>query len=228
MTPDATGAVPAAPTLDRWRRTWRELGVATPDDALYHQVMARYAEPHRTYHNASHLGDCLAGLDPVRAQAAHPAEVELALWFHDAVYEARSHDNEDRSAAWARTACRTAGVPAGVADRVGALVLVTRHDATPVGADAGIIADVDLAILGAPPERFDAYERQIRQEYAWVPAQFYRRERRKILQGFLDRPTIFHTAHFFRERERAARDNLRRAIQRLGGPPRPDRTDHRD
>jgi len=197
------------------------LGVPTPDDALYRQLIGRYAEPHRKYHNARHLGECLAGLAPVRAEAAHPGEVELALWFHDAVYDARSQDNEERSADWARTACRQAGLPAEVADRVGGLVIATRHDAVPQSGDARIIADIDLSILGAAPARFDEYERQIRQEYAWVPAQFFRRERRRILEGFLDRPRIFHSMHFFQSLESAARDNLRRSITRLAGSSRP-------
>jgi predicted metal-dependent HD superfamily phosphohydrolase len=47
------------------------------------------------------------------------------------------------------------------------LILATRHDVSPPGGDAALLVDVDLAILGSPAERFDEYERQVRQEYSW-------------------------------------------------------------
>lgn len=201
-------------TLEQWRATWQALGVAPPGDQLFRQVLDRYTEPQRAYHDTSHLDDCLALLPSLRSEALHPAEVELALWFHDAVYDPRAPDNEHRSAEWARSASLEAGLPPEVAERIAALVLATRHDAAPDGADARVIADVDLAILAADPERFDQYERQIRQEYAWVPAPVFRRERRRILEGFLARTRIFHTGHLA-AREAAARENLRRSIRRL-------------
>ncbi len=205
-------------TIEQWRAAWQALGVSPPGDALFQQVMDRYSEPYRVYHNAGHLDECLALLPAVRSEALHPAEVELALWFHDAIYDPRAPDNEHRSAQWARAACLDAGLAEEVAGRVGTLVLATRHEAAPDSdsADARVMADIDLAILGADPARFQEYERRIRQEYAWVPAQFFRRERRRILEGFLARPRIFHTRHFS-TREAAARENLRRAIRRLGG-----------
>lgn len=204
-------------SLEQWRAAWRAIGARTPPgEALFRQVMDRYAEPHRSYHTAAHLDECLALLPALRPEAHRPAEVELALWFHDAVYDPRAPDNEHRSAEWARAACREAGLPAEVAGRVAELVLATRHDAPPGSTDARVIADVDLAILAAGPDRFDEYERQVRQEYSWVPEPRFRRERRRILEGFLARPRIFHTGSLA-PREAAARENLRRSIRRLEG-----------
>lgn len=205
------------PTTDQWRLAWQALGARTPDEALFHQLIGCYSEPDRWYHNARHLDDCLAKLSLVRTEAAHSAEIELALWFHDAVYDARAHDSEQRSADWGRAACLEADLAPAVADRIRALVLATRHDAVPQGGDDRIIVDIDLSILGAAPDRFDEYEHQIRQEYSWVPAQFFRRERRRILEGFLARPRIFSTDYFVGACEAQARANLRRSIKRLGG-----------
>lgn len=205
------------PTIDQWRLAWQTLGVANPDVALFHDLIGRYSEPRRAYHNTRHLDECLAQLPAVRSEATHPEEIELALWFHDAVYEMEAHDNEARSAGLVRAACLEAGLSPEVADRVHALVLATRHDAAPRDADARIIADIDLSILGAAPNRFDEYEHQIRQEYAWVPAQFFRRERRKILEGILVRPRIYGTEYFLKTSEARARENLWRSIKRLGG-----------
>jgi predicted metal-dependent HD superfamily phosphohydrolase len=77
------------------------------------------------------------------------------------------------------------------------------------------LIDVDLAILGAPAERFDEYEQQVRAEYSWVPGVLFKRKRREILEGFLRRPTVYSTEHFRGRYEVAARANLSRSIHQL-------------
>ena len=198
------------PSLERWGETWRQLHGAA-DPKLYDQLMARYGEPHRKYHTARHLEECFQKLDEVGAERP---EVELALWFHDAIYDTRRQDNEQKSADWARASALQAGVAREAAERVHELIMTTRHEAIPSGADAELLIDVDLSILGAAPERFDEYERQIREEYGWVPAFVFRRKRAEILEGFLARPSIFSTVHFRSRYERQARDNLARSLKK--------------
>lgn len=205
------------PHLDQWRKMWRELGAATCDDSLFHKLIAHYSEAHRSYHTPQHLDECFAKWQEVASVAAHPREIELALWFHDAVYDVKRQDNEERSAKWAQSASREAGLSVAAAERVHAMVMATRHNAVPEDADAQILVDIDLSILGAGPERFDEYERQIREEYAWVPTILFRRKRRKILEQFIERPRIFNTEHFFTTLEVRARGNLERSIRQLGG-----------
>ena len=77
------------------------------------------------------------------------------------------------------------------------------------------LLDVDLAILGAPASIFDAYEAQVRAEYAAVPETDFRKGRRNILEGFLARNPIFHTPYFTALCELQARANLKRSIHRL-------------
>ena len=191
------------------------LGVARPDERLFAEVMRRYAEPHRSYHTTLHLDECFAKLDEARQQADRFYEIELALWFHDAVYDVRGSDNEERSASWAQAAVSAAGLDTTVDVRVRDLILATRHDVSPPGGDAALLVDVDLAILGSPAERFDEYERQVRQEYAWVPEFLFKRKRREILEGFLRRPALYNTEQFRSRYEAAARDNLTRSIHQL-------------
>ncbi|KRA45128.1 hypothetical protein [Pseudoxanthomonas sp. Root630] len=193
-----------------WQRAWAGIGAVGEGDALFARLTAAYAEPQRHYHTLQHLGECLTAFDNVHAHAGHPHEVELALWFHDAIYDIKGHDNEERSADWARDALRDAGVPAAAAQRVHDLVMATRHTAVPSGHDEQLLVDIDLSILGAARVRFDEYEQQIRKEYAYVPGFLFRRKRREILKGFLDRPAIYSTPHFHDALEARARDNLRR------------------
>ncbi len=195
-----------------WQHAWAGIGASGEGGALREDVLARHAEPQRHYHTQQHLGECLAAFDGARESAERPHEVELALWFHDAVYDVKRHDNEQRSADWARAALLDAGVDADAAQRVHTLVMATRHTAVPEGRDATLLVDIDLSILGAERPRFDEYERQIRQEYAYVPGFLFRRKRREILKGFLDRPAIYGTPHFHDALERRARENLARAL----------------
>jgi len=181
---------------------------------LHEDLVAAYGEPHRRYHTLQHLDECLEHLDNMRGLAERPDEIELALWFHDAVYDVRRHDNEERSADWACERLSAAGAFSDVVNRVRSLILATDHRSPPQGRDAEIMVDIDLAILGAEPARFEEYERQIREEYDWVAEDVFRRERGKILVGFLARPRIFRTDHFCERFEARARDNIARAIRR--------------
>ncbi len=193
-----------------WQRAWTGIGAAGEGGALFAQLKAAHAEPQRHYHTLQHLGECLSAFDDARALAEHPHEVELALWFHDAIYDVKGHDNEQRSAGWARDALLAAGVAAEAAQRVHGLVMATRHTAVPVGRDEQVLVDIDLSILAAERTRFDEYEQQIRKEYACVPGFLFRRKRREILRGFLERPAIYSTPHFHEALEARARENLRR------------------
>lgn len=197
-----------------WQRAWAAMG-ARPPAGLLDTLLASYRQPQRHYHTQEHLQECLEHFGAARALALHPGEVELALWFHDAIYDPKGHDNEMRSADWARRELRAAGADAGVTERVHALVLATRHHAAPTGPDEQLLVDIDLAILGAPPERFAAYDAQVRQEYAWVPGWLYRRKRRAVLHDFLARGALYATDHFRDRLEQQARENLRAALQRL-------------
>lgn len=203
--------------LSRWTRLWQRLGAGGDGRAVFVGLAAAYAEPTRAYHTAQHIEDCLALLDDSRALAERPDEIEAAIWFHDAVYVPLRSDNEERSAELARTSLLRAEVDADVANRIRTLILETRHETSPGEPDAALLCDIDLSILGRPPDRFDRFEHQIRREYALVPESMYRRRRSEILQAFLDRPSIFQTV-WYRERfEKPARANLARVLATLAG-----------
>jgi predicted metal-dependent HD superfamily phosphohydrolase len=131
------------------------------------------------------------------------------------VYEPRRTDNEDQSAAWAGRALAAAGAAPEVADRVSRLVLATRHTGTPADPDARLLADIDLAILGAPPGRYAEYETQIRREYAWAPEEAFRTGRRAFLRGLLSRESIYFTPYYRERLEARARENLQASLAHL-------------
>jgi predicted metal-dependent HD superfamily phosphohydrolase len=202
------------PLHKRWQDAWRDLGLSPPPSVL-DVLLARYAEPQRAYHTLDHIRECFENLDAAPVTAERPSELALALWFHDAIYYTRASDNEEQSADWARAVLIQASAPRDVTDRVRALVLVTKHNVEPATEDERLLLDLDLTILGAPEERFDEYEEQIRAEYSWVPEEDFRKARARILREFIARPRLYRTRYFQAQLEARARENLARSLARL-------------
>lgn len=198
-----------------WRRMWHALGAPGDGLALMDRLLDAWSEPQRRYHTLQHLADCVARLEPHLHMARHPGEVEFALWMHDAIYDVKGKDNELQSAQWAARELELPGLPQESIDRVQQLVMATCHDALPRTPDEQLLADVDLSILGASPARFDDYEAQVREEYAWVPGWIFRRKRAEILAQLLARPNLFNTQVFRDGFEDQARQNLQRSISAL-------------
>ena len=190
------------------------LGLAMHAD-IYARLAAAYAEPHRHYHTAAHIAACLDELESARDLARFPFEVEAALWFHDAIYDTSTSNNEARSAAWAAEFLASAGAAPAVGERVREHIMATRHEADAHTGDAALVVDIDLSILGQHSNVYDDFERNVREEYRWVPLRLYRRKRREILQSFIDRSHVYALRHFRARYEEQARRNLARAIAAL-------------
>lgn len=202
---------------DSFAAAWQALGARDGGQQLHRRLIACWSEKHRHYHTLQHLRECFEHFEASRRDAAQPAPIAIALWFHDAFYDPTRDDNEERSANWAREAALEAGVAEATAQRLHAMVMATRHEVMPEDADTRLLVDIDLSILGAPPERFDESDVQIRREYAHVPEDEWRIGRRRVLHGFLGRVRLYGTERYHALLEGRARDNLQRALDRLGG-----------
>jgi len=205
-------------TLARWLELWSDQAKNTTLHD-FNDLVKRYGEPHRHYHDLSHISLCLEDLTEACSHADHPFEVELAIWFHDAVYDPRRSDNEEVSARYAQD---TLGklIEKESLERVQSLILATRHTEPPKNNDEKLIADIDLAILGRPTKEYKEYEDEIRQEYGWVPDDRFKAGRAEVLARFLAREHIYYTDHFREKYEMNARANLSHSISmlRTSGP----------
>jgi predicted metal-dependent HD superfamily phosphohydrolase len=203
-------ALPEARFVELWRRA----GARRAGTATYRALAKAYGEAHRAYHSASHVAACLSLLDEVAAPSEARDAVELALWFHDAVYDPKAKDNEEESARWAERSLGAAGAPKALARRVGALVRATaRHE--PQDDDEALVVDVDLGILGASRRDYARFEAAIRREYAFVPDEAFREGRGAVLRRFLQRRPLFHRPELRARLEARARENLAWALARL-------------
>jgi predicted metal-dependent HD superfamily phosphohydrolase len=199
----------------RFRRCWNALQAQGDPAPIFAKLQRAYLEPQRAYHNERHLLDCLQQFDCIRDQAIAPIQVEIAIWYHDAIYDPRACDNEARSAAWARRDLQQGRVLPERVEAIDDLIMATKHETTAGTPDAALLVDIDLSILGRSREEFEHYDRAIRAEYAWVPEEEYRLGRSAVLERFLARPAIYTTSWFRARYEKSARRNLALALEQL-------------
>jgi len=143
-----------------------------------------------------------------------PYEIEVAIWFHDAVYDTTRVDNEEKSAEWAADFLGTSGVDSEVSERVSEMILSTKNHQVS-GTDAALMLDIDLIILGSLSEVFEMYDLAIRREFQWVPEEQYRNARAQVLTKFLKRDVIYQTMLLRETYEDQARRNLTSKINEL-------------
>ncbi|WP_029106404.1 hypothetical protein [Mycobacterium sp. URHD0025] len=185
-------------------------------ETLREDLLARWSESHRKHHNVAHLHEVLDAIGTLADDGLHfdREAVELAAWFHDAIYDIGRDDNEDRSAMLARQLLE------GAADRdeVARLVLATKsHKVDGDDINAAVLSDADLSVLGAPAVRYRQYADAVRDEYAAVPDDVFRPARARVLAALLDGP-IFHTAPGRERWEEQARRNITDEITELTMP----------
>jgi len=183
--------------------------------SLIARLRARYDEPHRRYHTWSHIVACLDARDALTDTTT--PEIDLALLFHDAVYEPFATDNEIRSGELLLEEGRRAWIDDLILQRAQRLVRATAHASAEAcdSEQARIVVDADLSILGADGACFEEYERLVRDEYSLVDDAAFTTGRIAILRGFLDRPAIYSTLRARRLWEARARRNLEDSLVRL-------------
>jgi predicted metal-dependent HD superfamily phosphohydrolase len=207
----------------RWQQCWQDRSSRWETNAwiesrdrVFGLLVSAYTQPRRHYHNLEHLDRVLMTIE--RFDDLHdPTAVYLAAWFHDFVYDPQAPDNEAQSAERARSLLTNLGNRHTI-ERVQQLILATQgHQIDPTDRDRSIFLDADLAILGADPARYQAYQRSIRREYSWVSDPDYQVGRSQVLQSFLDRDRLYCTDLLFNELESIARYNLHQELAALSG-----------
>lgn len=177
-------------------------------------LLDRYGESGRLYHTIDHINHCLGEFDQVRDDCSQADAVELAIWFHDAVYNFPAVENEKLSAAFFLEVSDEV-VESAFRHKVAALVMATEHLEVPTDADQRILVDVDLSSFGLPWEQFAADGKNIRQELHYLSdARFYSGQI-AFMESLLARKTIFNTDYFFDQYEQKARENVSQYLSAL-------------
>ena len=204
----------AATTLDALQKRWLllcdNLGIVEGIQT-WKRLDAGYGSATRHYHDWQHIEQCLQWYDVLRNHTNPKVVVEVAIWFHDVIYDSTRNDNEKESALLAEEVLR--GLT--MAEDVKKMIEATTHRSPPDDEDTALLCDIDLSILGADAEQYDAYAKAVRLEYDWVNDADFRVGRARVLGTFLEKPFIYSLTACRDKWEAMARDNIAREIEQL-------------
>jgi predicted metal-dependent HD superfamily phosphohydrolase len=213
---------PGAELGSRWDQLIHELGWPTDRASeVGRDLIDRYGEAHRHYHDERHLLAVLRTLDELAAPHPPAVAARLAAWFHDAIYTGTTGDDEEASARLAESVLATLGTPPVVVAGAATMVRATARHFDPEAdhdTETALLLDADLSILGADPTTYDEYCRGVRAEHADVGDDRFRAGRAAVLDALLARPRLFLTSPGFERFELRARQNLRREKTSIDRP----------
>ena len=174
----------------------------------FDEIERHYQESHRRYHTPEHVEHCLEQFDAAREHLDAPDAVELAVWYHDVIYDVKSRENELESARLFQRRARDR-VPGDQVDEVVALIMVTVHTRiAPETTDQAFMVDIDLSSFGLPWDRFITDSIAVRDEFAHLSdAEFFPKQR-DFLRSLLARDSFCYTEFFRRRHEQQARRNI--------------------
>lgn len=200
---------------ERFKQLWDGLGCLGLHGPEFQFLCDSYSQPGRFYHNLDHVEACLDDFREVADLTDTPELVELAIWYHDVIYDVNRNDNELKSADVAAAVCSRVGLCKESAKQIHDLILITKHDRMPESINQKIIVDVDLAVLGKPWQEYDKYRKAIRREYAHVADGDFRKGRIQILRSFLEKPSLYSLDCFKGKYYSQAVENIQREISEL-------------
>ncbi|ENW96568.1 hypothetical protein [Acinetobacter sp. NIPH 298] len=196
-------------TLEKsWYELHRHYEFSEPQ-RTFNELIAAYSEKQRAYHTIQHLYECLVLLEATRSDLNDDHAVELALWFHDAVYDPQAKDNELKSAELFEQYLAQ-DLTREIVQKIKRWIVATQKHEPTEELDLQFLLDIDLAILAASPERFVEYEQQIQQEYSWVDPDVYSIKRKEVLAHFYQTEPLYQTEYFQKCFEQRAKENFRK------------------
>ena len=203
---------------DKWQQLTAFSGKEDIKNHLWDELLYRYTEAHRHYHNLNHLAYIFSLCDQYMNHIKNPAVVGFAIFYHDVVYDTYRQDNEAQSAEIAGAHLQRLKLNASIIDQVKTFILATKAHAIPADfaqkEDLSLFLDFDMAILAEDPPVYKLYSEKIRQEYAKYSNEIYNEGRKMALIKMLD-STLYHTPLFKELREEKAKVNMREEISSL-------------
>lgn len=195
---------------------WRAIagGVPLSDEKLIRVndlAWWEYNGPTRVYHETSHIFSCLQQAEQYQLA---PSGI-LALFYHDIVYIPGYDGNEKASVTWFLNDFRFLLGNLNVnANPICDFIRATSHQATPENETEALVCDIDMSILASEPHLFDAYDREIKEEFCMYSDADYKVGRRAFLEKLLAKP-IFYSRQFVEGGfEKKARENIQRRLEK--------------
>jgi len=169
----------------------------------------------RAYHNLNHILRCRQELSGI-AEKLDLKNTLMAIWFHDIILDPLGTENEEKSAAIARVCLMAGKSDQKLINDTAEFIIATKHDLEPERAEAKIVADVDMSILGAGEEEYEQYRKGIIKEYSRtnVSPRDFALGRAALLERILKGP-IFYTMYFQEKYYNKAERNIKMELRGL-------------
>lgn len=203
--------------LDQFQQYWAQFSQTlrlntAQSESLFLLLNVAYSQ--NFYHTHQHIVECLDLFHQIKTQLDDPVAVELAIWFHDVIYDPQASENEQQSADFMQK--HGVGILAKAElEKVARWIIATKEHLPTTEHDLQYVLDIDLAILGASAPRFTEYEQQIQQEYAWVNPVIYQQKRMEVLETFAQMEPLYQTDYFRQNYEVQAKINLNNALKSI-------------
>lgn len=181
----------------------------------WQQIETAYNHKKRHYHNLTHLQHLIETLQPYQKEIKEWDTILFAVFYHDIVYNVLKNNNEEKSAAVAVEKLSALHVPPAAVEKCKYFILATKLHSADADNDCNLFTDADLCILGQPWENYKHYYAQIRKEYSIYPDIIYKPGRKKVLQHFLKKESIFKTNTLYTLYEKQSRTNLQQELDEI-------------
>ena len=192
----------------------KELNIPEIESAKFlERIIGCYSESHREYHNLRHIREMLECLNLYKTAISDYPILYVYCLYHDIVYDTHAQDNEEKSAEYLEKDFHDYLSKEEITKCKDLILGTKKHQFLQNNFDHKIFLDSDLLILGRERNRYIEYMDSIRKEYEWVEREFYKQERAKVLQKFLERERIYFTDEVFHAYEKQARENIKFEIE---------------
>lgn len=209
--------------LDYVKEKWNQLTAFSKKhevkDQLWADIVYRYSEQHRHYHNLSHIAFLFDLCDRHLDKISNPAVIGFAILYHDIVYDTYRPDNEEQSAELAETHLKQLNLNPSLIENIKTFIIATKDHKVPqeyfFKNDLSLFLDFDIAILASGAETYQLYSEKIRQEYMKYPDNIYKEGRKQALKKVLESERIFNSEDFVKTMEETARQNIIKEVEQL-------------
>ena len=175
---------------------------------ILEEVISKYSEPHRSYHNLSHIYSMLMMAEDYYDFIGNPILFELSIWFHDLIYDPNKNDNETKSAERALELLSPFLADSFLENLEKMILSTIDHSPILKDHDNELFLDINKSVLASEPTTYNQYTSAIRKEFSALPEELYLAKRKSFLEKFISRDQIFITPFFKENFEKQAVENI--------------------
>ncbi|WP_202913888.1 HD domain-containing protein [Winogradskyella ouciana] len=185
--------------------------------SLWKDIVDHYSNTNRYYHNLDHIQNMLSQAEDFKSHIEDYDVLVFAIWYHDIIYKSTKKDNEVKSALFAKKALKSLNFNEKRIENIENLIISTKKHQIILDEndDNAYLLDFDSSILGSDWKTYQNYTQQIRKEYKIYPEFMYKPGRKKVLQHFLERETLYFTEVYQDKFETQARENIIKELKLL-------------